>query len=96
MFVIRSVVSYLESVCKIINGFPMSEKTKKQGTQTHAPLDLYIRRNIHLTYYLNPIGIERYCLKLGSPGIVGTFLWAEIMLLRRDVCVNASTRMLSF
>ncbi len=24
--------------------------------------NLYVRRNIRITYYLNPIGVKRYCL----------------------------------
>ncbi len=53
------------------------------------------RRHIKFSYYLNPIGIERYRFELGSPGIIGRFLGTKIMVLGRDVCMNASTSVLS-
>ncbi len=58
--------------------------------------DLYVRRNIHVTHYLNPIGVKRYCFDFSSSGIIGRFLRTKIMVLRRDVCMNASTTVLSF
>ena len=58
--------------------------------------NLYICRNIHVTYYLNPIGIKRYCFDFSSTGIIGGFLRTKIMVLGRDVCMNASTTVLNF
>ncbi len=59
-------------------------------------LYLDICRNIFFPLDLNPILIEDYCLDFGSSGIISGFFRTEIMMLRRDVCMNASTIVLCF
>ena len=58
--------------------------------------NLYILRNFESAYYLDPIRIEALCFNLGTLGVIGTLLRTKVMLLRGNVCMNASTTVLCF
>ena len=58
--------------------------------------NLYVLWNFEIAYYLDPIRIEALCFNLGTLGVIGTLLRTKVMLLRGNVCMNASTTVLCF